>query len=70
MQMLLTIYWMVRPSSIMCLVSIENTEKWYTEFAKELTLERAQQDLSDCWRAWLKENVQGKGRGTKNLARR
>jgi hypothetical protein len=35
------------------------------EIAAELTLERAQQDLSDGWKAWLKENGPGKGRGLK-----
>jgi hypothetical protein len=39
------------------------------EIAKELTLERAQQDLSDGWKAWLKENCPGKGRGTKEVIR-
>ena len=39
------------------------------EIAKELTLERAQQDLSDGWKAWLKEHGPGKGRGTKEVAR-
>ncbi len=37
------------------------------EIAAELTLERAQQDLSDGWKAWLKENGPGKGRGTKEV---
>jgi hypothetical protein len=32
------------------------------EIAAELTLERAQQDLSDGWKVWLKENGPGKGR--------
>ena len=27
---------MVRPSSVMCLVSIENTEKWYTVFVNKV----------------------------------
>jgi hypothetical protein len=39
------------------------------EIAKELTLERAQQDLSDGWKAWLTENGPGKGRGTKEVIR-
>ena len=39
------------------------------EIAKELTLERAQQDLSDGRKAWLKENGPGKGCGTKEVAR-
>ena len=38
------------------------------EIAKELTLERDQQDLSYGWKAWLKENGPGKGRGTKEVA--
>ncbi len=33
------------------------------EIAKELTLEWAQQDLSEGWKAWLKDNGQVKGRG-------
>ncbi len=37
------------------------------EIAAELTLERAQQDLSDGWKAWLKESGPGKGRGTKEI---
>jgi hypothetical protein len=40
-----------------------------TEISKELTLERAQQDLSDGWNAWLKENGPGKGCGTKEVIR-
>jgi hypothetical protein len=43
---------------------------WETKCAKiaaELTLERAQQDLSDGWKAWLKENDPGKGSGTKEV---
>ncbi len=39
------------------------------EIAKELTLERDQQDLSYGWKAWLKENGPGKGRGTKEVVR-
>ena len=39
------------------------------EIAKELTLERAQKDLSDGWKAWLDENGPGKGRGTKEVIR-
>ncbi len=39
------------------------------EITKELTLARALQDLSDSWKAWLKENGPGKGRGTKEVAR-
>ena len=39
------------------------------EIAAELTLERAQQDLSVGWKAWLKENGPGKGRGTKEVIR-
>jgi hypothetical protein len=48
---------------------------WETECAEiaaELMLERAQQDLSDGWKAWLKENGPGnlKGRcGTKEVIR-
>jgi hypothetical protein len=38
-----------------------------TEIAAELTLERAQQDLSDAWKAWLKGDGPGKGRGTKEV---
>ena len=37
------------------------------EIAKELTLERAQKDLSEGWKAWLDENGPGKGRGTKEV---
>jgi hypothetical protein len=36
------------------------------EIVKELTLERAQKDLSDGWRAWLDENGPVKGCGTKD----
>ncbi len=39
------------------------------EIAEELTLERARRDLSDDWKAWLKENGQGKARGTKEVIR-
>jgi hypothetical protein len=39
------------------------------EIAKELTLERAQQDLNDGWKAWLKENGPGKGSGTNEVIR-
>jgi hypothetical protein len=39
------------------------------EIAAEFTLERAQQDLSDGWKAWLKENGPGKGCGTKEVIR-
>jgi hypothetical protein len=39
------------------------------EIAEELTLERAQQDLSDGWKAWLKENGLSKGHGTKEVIR-
>jgi hypothetical protein len=42
--------------------------KW-SEIAKGLTLERAQQDLSDDWKAWLKENGPGKSSGTKEVIR-
>jgi hypothetical protein len=38
-----------------------------TEIAKEL--ERAQQDLSDGWKAWPKEIGPGKSRGTKEVIR-
>ena len=39
------------------------------EIAKELTLEKAQKDLSDGWKAWLDENGPGTGRGTKEVIR-
>ncbi len=50
-------------------VTEANWETKSAEIAKELTLERAQQDLSDGWKAWLKENGPGKGRGTKEVIR-
>jgi hypothetical protein len=46
-------------------VSEADWETKHAEIAAEITLERAQQDLSDCWKAWLKDNSPVKGRGTK-----
>jgi hypothetical protein len=43
---------------------------WETKRAKiaaELTLKRARHNLIDGWKAWLKENGQGKGSGTNEV---